>query len=146
MLKISSRDKYILIKEGYFLDSICREIERRDLWHLEMGLPLRGKKYLSITIFCYFLICWKIIWFFKYLLLNFFFWKLGIRSKDWLIRGDQFHRLLQGPRSKPEQSSVWTCPPKLALEGIEPETLREAYSKIPSQPLGQPQMGLLNFL
>jgi hypothetical protein len=29
----------------------------------------------------------------------------------------------------------------MTLEGIEPETLRGAHSKIPSQPLDQPQMG-----
>jgi len=29
----------------------------------------------------------------------------------------------------------------LAPKGIEPETLRGAHSKIPSEPLGQPQMG-----
>jgi len=42
----------------------------------------------------------------------------------------------------PEQNSVWTCPPKLAPEEIEPETLRVAHSKISSQLLGQLQMGL----
>ena len=41
---------------------------------------------------------------------------------------------------KLEQCSVWICPPKLTLEGIEPETLKGTPSKIPNQPLGQPQM------
>jgi len=66
-------------------------------------------------------------------LMSLFFFKLGIRFKDRLIRGDQSHRPLAGPYSKPEQSSKWTCPPKLAPEGIEPETLRGANSKILSQ-------------
>jgi len=48
------------------------------------------------------------------------------------------------PHSKPEQSSVWICPPKLASEGIEPEILRGAHSKISSQPLDLPQMGMLD--
>ena len=74
--------------------------------------------------------------------MSLFFKKLGIRFKDRLIRGNQSHRPLAGPHSKPEQSSKWTCPPKLAPEGIEPETFRGAHSKILSQPLGQPQMGL----
>jgi len=50
---------------------------------------------------------------------------------------------LRRPRSKSEQSFVWTFPPKLTPEGIEPETLREAHSKISSQPLGEPQTGSL---
>jgi hypothetical protein len=49
---------------------------------------------------------------------------------------------LWGPRSKSEFCFIWTCPPKLAPEGIKPETLRGAHSKISSQPLGQPQMSL----
>jgi len=52
---------------------------------------------------------------------------------------------LRGPISPPTcggpilSQSLWTCPPKLTPEGIEPETLRGAHSKIPSQPLGQPK-------
>jgi len=37
-------------------------------------------------------------------------------------------------------------PPKLAPEGIEPETFGGANSKIPNQPLGQPQMGSLSYI
>jgi len=48
---------------------------------------------------------------------------------------------LRGARLKPEQALYGLSPPKLALEGIEPETFGGANSKIPSQPLGQPQMG-----
>jgi hypothetical protein len=48
---------------------------------------------------------------------------------------------LRGPRLKPEQALYGLSPPKLAPEGIEPETSGGANSKIPSQPLGQPQMG-----
>ena len=36
--------------------------------------------------------------------------------------------------------SICTSPPRLPPEGIELETLRKAHFKIPSQPLGQPQM------
>ena len=38
-----------------------------------------------------------------------------------------------GLHLKPEQSFVWTSPPKFALEGIKPETLRGAHSKVPSE-------------
>ncbi|AET05100.1 hypothetical protein MTR_8g101500 [Medicago truncatula] len=48
---------------------------------------------------------------------------------------------LRGPRFKTEQALYGLSPPKLALEGIESETSGGANSKIPSQPLGQPQMG-----
>jgi len=48
---------------------------------------------------------------------------------------------LRGPRLKPEQGLYGLSPPKLAPEGIEPETFGGANSKIPCQPLGQPQMG-----
>jgi len=51
---------------------------------------------------------------------------------------------LRRPRLKPEQTLYGLSPPKLALEGIKPETFGGANSKIPSQPLGQPQMGLLD--
>jgi len=47
---------------------------------------------------------------------------------------------LQGPCLKPEQALYGLSPPKLAPEGIEPETFGGANSKIPSQPLGQPQL------
>ena len=59
-------------------------------------------------------------------------WGAGINVGVWGITS----------RSKLEQSSVSTCPPKLALEGIEPETLREAHSKISilKPTTGQPQM------
>jgi len=67
--------------------------------------------------------------------------KLGIWSKYRLIWGNQSHLPLAGARSKPKQSSVWTCPSKLAPEEIEPDTFRGAHSKIPNQPLGQPQKG-----
>jgi len=50
---------------------------------------------------------------------------------------------LRGPRLKPEQTLYGLSPPKLAPEGIEPETFGGANSKIPSQPLGQPQMGFI---
>jgi len=65
--------------------------------------------------------------------------KLSIRFKDRLIRGDQSHRPLVGVPFKGRANSVWTCPPKLAAGRIEPEILKGANSKIPSQPLGQPQ-------
>jgi len=42
---------------------------------------------------------------------------------------------------KPEQALYGLSPPKLAQEGIEPETFGGANSKISSQPVGQPQMG-----
>jgi len=77
-------------------------------------------------------------------IIKYVFLKLGIRSKNRLIRGDQFHRPLVGPHLKSKQSFVWTCQSKLAPEEIEPETFRGANSKIPSQPLGQPQMGYNN--
>jgi len=48
---------------------------------------------------------------------------------------------LRGGRLKPEQALYGLSPPKLALRGIEPETFGGANSKIPSHPLGQPQMG-----
>ncbi|AES72396.1 hypothetical protein MTR_3g090090 [Medicago truncatula] len=48
---------------------------------------------------------------------------------------------LWGPRLKSEQALYGLSPPKLAPEGIEPETSGGANSKIPSQPLDQPQMG-----
>jgi len=49
---------------------------------------------------------------------------------------------LWGPRLKPELQALYgLSPPKLAPGGIEPETFGGANSKIPSQPLGQPQMG-----
>jgi len=51
---------------------------------------------------------------------------------------------LQGPCLKPEQALYGLSPPKLTPEGIEPETFGGANSKIPSQPLGQPQMGSHN--
>ena len=70
-----------------------------------------------------------------------FFWKLGIRSKDRLIRGDQSHRPLAGPHLKPEQALYGLSLPKLAPEGIEPETFGGTNSKIPSQPLGQTPNG-----
>jgi len=47
------------------------------------------------------------------------------------------------PRLKPEQALYELSPLKLALEGIEPETSGGANSKIPNQPVSQPQMGLL---
>jgi len=43
---------------------------------------------------------------------------------------------LRGARLKPEQALYGLSPPKLAPEGIEPETFGGANSKIPSQPLG----------
>jgi len=70
-----------------------------------------------------------------------FFWKLGIRSKNRLIREDQSHRPLVGVPFKAEQVLYRLSPPKLTPEGIEAETFRGANSKIPSQPIGQPQMG-----
>jgi len=48
---------------------------------------------------------------------------------------------LRGPRLKSEQALYGLSPPKLAPEGIKPETFGGANSKIPSQPLGQSQMG-----
>jgi len=39
------------------------------------------------------------------------------------------------PRLKPEQAMYGLSPPKLAPEGIEPETIGGANSKIPNQPL-----------
>jgi len=48
---------------------------------------------------------------------------------------------LRGPHLKPEQALYGLNPPKLAPEGIKPETFGGANSNIPSQPLGQPQMG-----
>jgi len=48
---------------------------------------------------------------------------------------------LRGPRLKPEQPLYGLSPPKLALEGIEPETFGGANSKIPSQP----QMGYFHY-
>jgi len=48
---------------------------------------------------------------------------------------------LRGPHLKPEQTLYELSPLKFAPEGIEPETFGGASSKIPSQPLGQPQMG-----
>ncbi|AET03405.1 hypothetical protein MTR_8g069220 [Medicago truncatula] len=69
------------------------------------------------------------------------FWKLGIRSKNRLIRGDQSHAHLRGPRLKPDIAPYGLSPPKLAPDGIEHETLRGANSKISNQPLDQPQMG-----
>jgi len=48
---------------------------------------------------------------------------------------------LRGARLKPEQALYGLSPPKLAPEGIEPETFGRANSKMPSQPLGQLQMG-----
>lgn len=47
---------------------------------------------------------------------------------------------LRGPHLKSKQSSVCTCPLKLASEKIEPETLRWAHSKISRQPPDLPQM------
>jgi len=50
-----------------------------------------------------------------------------------------------GARLKTEQALYELNPPKLASEGIEPKTFGGANSKIPSQPLGQPQMSFLFF-
>jgi len=50
---------------------------------------------------------------------------------------------LRRARLKPEQALHGLSPPKLTLEGIEPETFGGANSKITNQPLGQPQMGLI---
>jgi len=47
-----------------------------------------------------------------------------------------------GARLKPEQALYGLRSPKLAPEGIEPETFGGANSKITSQPLSQPQMSL----
>jgi len=63
-----------------------------------------------------------------------------------LIRGDNLTAHLRGSRLKLEQALYRLSPPKLTPEGIEPETFGGAYSKIPSQPLGQPQMGLLSYV
>ena len=68
------------------------------------------------------------------LFIRFFFLKLGIRSKNRLIRGDQSHRPLVGAPFKARASSVWTLPTENAAEGIKPETFGGANSKIPSQP------------
>jgi len=48
---------------------------------------------------------------------------------------------LRRSRLKPEQALYGFSPPKLTPKGIEPETFGEANSKIPDQPLGQPQTG-----
>jgi len=50
---------------------------------------------------------------------------------------------LSGGRLKPEQALYGLSPPKLAPEEIETEIFGEASSKIPSQPLDQPQMSYL---
>jgi len=50
---------------------------------------------------------------------------------------------LRGPLLKPEKALNELSPPKLELEGIKPETFGGANSKIPSQPLGQPQIGFM---
>jgi len=47
---------------------------------------------------------------------------------------------LWGPRLKVDQALYGVNPPKLAPEEIELETFGGANSKIPSQPLHQPQM------
>jgi len=46
-----------------------------------------------------------------------------------------------GARLKPEQAMYGLSPPKLAPEEIKLETFGAANSKIPNQPLSQPQMG-----
>ena len=48
---------------------------------------------------------------------------------------------MREPHLKPEQAMYGLSPPKLAPEGIEPKTFGGENSKIPSLPLGQPQMG-----
>jgi len=48
---------------------------------------------------------------------------------------------LRVPHFNPKHNSVWTRPPKLLPEGIKHYTLREVNSKVPGQPLGQPQIG-----
>jgi len=48
---------------------------------------------------------------------TFFFWKLGIRSKDRLIREDQSHRPLAGAPFKARASSVWTYPIEIGTRG-----------------------------
>jgi len=49
---------------------------------------------------------------------------------------DQSHRLLAGPRLKPEQALYGFSPSKWAPEGIESEIFGGANTKILSQPLG----------
>jgi hypothetical protein len=59
--------------------------------------------------------------------------KLGIRLNDLLIWGDKSHCPLTRVHVKLEFFCVWTSQAKLALGGIEHETLRIAHSKVPSQ-------------
>jgi len=58
-----------------------------------------------------------------------------------LIRGTNPTAHLRGPRLKSEQASYGLSPSKLAPEEIEPQAFGGVNSKIPSQPLGQTQMG-----
>jgi len=64
-----------------------------------------------------------------------YFVKLSIRPKDRLIRGVQFHLPLSLSEA-PYKARAKLCmdwPTGIGTKGIEPETLRGAYSKVSSQ-------------
>jgi len=58
-----------------------------------------------------------------------FFFKTRYPIQESTNRGDQSHRLLAGPRLKPEQALYRLNPLKLAPEGIEPEISVINYSQ-----------------
>jgi hypothetical protein len=77
----------------------------------------------NLTILTYLLIELKFVYYIVIIFFLFLFWKLGIRLKDRLIRGDQSHR--SGTPFKVRVFfSVWTNSPKLTPVEIELGTLR----------------------
>jgi len=66
---------------------------------------------------------------FKHKYISTFFWKLGIRSKDRLIRWDQSHRPLVGAHSKPELA-LYVLAHRNWHQRVERSTLQACISKI----------------